>query len=102
MKIALLVPVAAKGRDDVVAVLDVEDFERLGGRKLSLGSHGYAQMRDDKCVILTTGLFCRDTPVGEPPAGVLARHCRQLDGTTRVVDLLAEAPPTSLMVTVTT
>jgi hypothetical protein len=33
---------------------------------------------------------------------VLARHCRQLDGTTRVVDLLAAAPPTSLMVTVTT
>jgi hypothetical protein len=26
MRIALLVPVAAKDRDDVVAVLDVEDF----------------------------------------------------------------------------
>jgi hypothetical protein len=42
--IALLVPVSAKDRDDVVAVLDFEDFTRLDGRKLSLGSHGYAQM----------------------------------------------------------
>jgi hypothetical protein len=36
----------------VRAVLDFEDFTRLGGRKLSLGSHGYAQMRDDKPVTL--------------------------------------------------
>jgi hypothetical protein len=52
MTIALLVPVAAKGRDDVIAVLDIEDFTRLDDRKLSLGSHGYAQMWDDKRVTL--------------------------------------------------
>ena len=52
MTIALLVPVAAKGRDDVAAVLDVGDFMRLEGRKLSLGSHGYAQMWDDMLVTL--------------------------------------------------
>jgi hypothetical protein len=48
------------------------------------------------------GLLCRDTPAGELSAGVLSGRCRQPDGTTRVVDLLSEAPPTSLMVTVTT
>jgi hypothetical protein len=52
MTIALLVPVSAKGRDDVVAVLDVEDFVRLERRKLSLGSHSYAQMWDDDLVTL--------------------------------------------------
>ena len=36
----------------VRAVLDFEDFTRLGGRNLSLGSHGYAQMWDDKLVTL--------------------------------------------------
>ena len=36
----------------VRAVLDFEDFTRLGGRKLSLGSHGYAQVWDDKLVTL--------------------------------------------------
>jgi hypothetical protein len=39
MTIGLLVPVSAKDLDDVVAVLDFEDFTRLDGRKLSLGSH---------------------------------------------------------------
>jgi hypothetical protein len=44
----------------------------------------------------TTGLICRDTPADELSAGVLAAgRCRQPDGTTRVVDLLSEAPPTS-------
>ena len=52
MRIALLVPGAAKGRDDVVAVLDAEDFRCLDGRKLSLGSDGSAQMWDDKLVTL--------------------------------------------------
>lgn len=52
MTIALLVPVAAKGRDDVSAVLDIDDFDRLGGRKLSLGSHGYAQMFDDRVTLV--------------------------------------------------
>jgi|HubBroStandDraft_1064217.scaffolds.fasta_scaffold37114_2 hypothetical protein len=52
MTIALLVPVSAKERDDVVAVLDVRDFQRLDGRRLSLGSHGYAQMWDEKLVTL--------------------------------------------------
>jgi hypothetical protein len=47
-----LVPVSAKDRDDVVAVLDFEDFARLDGRKLSLGSHGYAQMRDAELLTL--------------------------------------------------
>lgn len=50
MTIGLLVPVSAKDRDDVVAVLDFEDFTRLDGRKLSLGSRGYAQMWDEKLV----------------------------------------------------
>jgi hypothetical protein len=50
MTIGLLVPVAAKELDDVGAVLDFEDFMRLDGRKLSLGSHGYAQMWDEKLV----------------------------------------------------
>ena len=36
----------------MVAVLDLEDFTRLDGRKLSLGSHGYTQMWDDKYVTL--------------------------------------------------
>ena len=36
MTIALLVPVIAKAGDDMVAVLDFEDFTRLDGRKLSL------------------------------------------------------------------
>ena len=52
MTIALLVPVTAKGRDDVAAALDAADFMRLDGRKLSLGFHGYAQMWDDKLVTL--------------------------------------------------
>ena len=52
MTIALLVPVSAGQRDDVIAVLDAEDFVRLDGRKLSLGSHGYAQMWDEEFVTL--------------------------------------------------
>ncbi len=52
MTITLLVPVSAKDRNDVIAVLDLEDFTRLDGRKLSLGSHGYAQMWDDMLVTL--------------------------------------------------
>jgi hypothetical protein len=52
MTVGLLVPVSAKDRDDVVAVLDFEDFTRLAGRKLSLGSHGYAQMWDEELVTL--------------------------------------------------
>ena len=52
MTIGLLVRVSAKDVDDVVAVLDVEDFVRLERRKLSLSSHGYAQMWDEKLVTL--------------------------------------------------
>ena len=52
MTFGLLVPVAAKDLEDVVAVLDFEDFIRLEGRKLSLGSHGYAQMWDEKLMTL--------------------------------------------------
>jgi hypothetical protein len=52
MTIGLLVPVSAKDVDDVVSILDVEDFVRLERRKLSLGSHGYAQMWDEKLVTL--------------------------------------------------
>jgi hypothetical protein len=52
MTFGLLVPVSAKDLEDVVAILDFEDFTRLDGRKLSLGSHGYAQMWDEKLVTL--------------------------------------------------
>lgn len=52
MTFGLLVPVSAKDLEDVVAVLDFEDFTRLDGRRLSLGSHGYAQMWDDDLVTL--------------------------------------------------
>lgn len=38
-----VVPVKA-GEIYLPSFLDVEDFERLGDRRLSLGSHGYAQM----------------------------------------------------------
>ena len=46
----------------VRAVLDFEDFTRLGGRKLSLGSHGYAQMWDDKLVTLVHRWVVRAKP----------------------------------------
>jgi hypothetical protein len=39
----------AKCRDEYVPVLiDLVDYERLGKRTLSIGSHGYAQMWDGK------------------------------------------------------
>ena len=62
-------PVTAKERDDVVAVLDFEDFTRLGGRKLSLGSHGYAQMWDERLV----------TPVHRWVVGAKPRDGRIVD-----------------------
>lgn len=40
-------PVSA-GELEVVTLMDVEDFERLDGRCLSLGSHGYAQIWADR------------------------------------------------------
>ena len=42
---AVKVPVSANGAD-VFCWLDADVAERLGERKLSLGSHGYAQMWD--------------------------------------------------------
>lgn len=33
-------------------LVDVEDYERLGPRRLSIGSHGYAQMWNGKTVVL--------------------------------------------------
>lgn len=62
MTFGLLVPVAAKDLEDVVAVLDFEDFIRLDGRKLSLGSHGYAQMWDEKLVTLLHRWVVRAKP----------------------------------------
>jgi hypothetical protein len=43
---AIKVPVSANGMAGVFCWLDGEDVERLEGRSLSLGSHGYAQMFD--------------------------------------------------------
>lgn len=41
------VPVSTK-TGFTVTLLDVEDYERLQGRALSLGSHGYAQLWDER------------------------------------------------------
>lgn len=46
------VPVSANGALDVFVWLDKEDAKRIEPRKLSLGSHGYAQMWDGKTVVL--------------------------------------------------
>lgn len=49
---AIKVPVSANGVLGVFCWLDEEDAERLGGRRLSLGSHEYAQMFDNGRVTL--------------------------------------------------
>lgn len=47
------IAVPAKAGDIYVDVLlDEEDVERLAGRKLSIGSHGYAQMWDGQVLLL--------------------------------------------------
>ncbi|MDN5380706.1 AP2 domain-containing protein [Streptomyces sp. LB8] len=48
------VEVPAKNGDDGYAtvLLDLEDAERLAGRRLSIGSHGYAQMWERPHVML--------------------------------------------------
>ncbi|AVH58404.1 MULTISPECIES: hypothetical protein [Streptomyces] len=47
------VEVPAKNGDDYVTVLlDLDDAERLNGRRLSIGSHGYAQMWEAPHVML--------------------------------------------------
>lgn len=48
---AIAVPASA-GDFTVEVLVDQEDFERLAGRKLSIGSHGYAQMWDGKVMLL--------------------------------------------------
>jgi hypothetical protein len=45
------VPVRANGKL-LTCFLDIEDFDRLAGRKLSLGSHGYVQMWSKPHVML--------------------------------------------------
>jgi hypothetical protein len=70
MTMGLLVPVSAKDRDDVVAVLDFGNFTRREGRKLSPGSHGYARMWDEKIVTLV-----RRWVVGAKPRdGLIVDH----------------------------
>jgi hypothetical protein len=49
---AIKVPVSANGVLGVFCWLDEEDVERLAGRRLSLGSHEYAQMFDNGRVTL--------------------------------------------------
>jgi hypothetical protein len=53
----------------VPVLMDPEDIERLGGRKLSVGSHGYAQMWERKTVILVhrwvLGLEHGDRRIGD-------------------------------------
>jgi hypothetical protein len=53
----------------VPVLLDPEDIERLGGRKLSVGSHGYAQMWERKTVTLVhrwvLGLEHGDRRIGD-------------------------------------
>lgn len=43
---------ASAGDEVATVLLDVDDFLRLEGRKLSIGSHGYAQMWDSPHVML--------------------------------------------------
>lgn len=53
----------------VPVLLDAEDVERLGARKLSIGSHGYAQMWERKDVTLVhrwvLGLERGDRRIGD-------------------------------------
>jgi hypothetical protein len=43
---------ASAGDDTVTILMDVDDFVALDGRKLSIGSHGYAQMWNRPGVLL--------------------------------------------------
>lgn len=57
------IAVPAKAGDIYVEVLmDEEDVERLAGRKLSIGSHGYAQMWDDGVTLVHRWIM--NIPVG--------------------------------------
>lgn len=49
---AVRVPVSAGDLEGVFTWLDADDAERLGDRKVSLGSHGYAQIFDDSHMVL--------------------------------------------------
>ena len=53
----------------VAVLMDEEDIQRLGGRRLSVGSHGYAQMWDAKAVTLVhrwvLGLCKGDRRIGD-------------------------------------
>ncbi|WP_051820651.1 MULTISPECIES: HNH endonuclease [Streptomyces] len=51
MRAYVEVPAANSG-DLTLVLLDVEDYERLGPRLLSIGSHGYAQMWNGRTVVL--------------------------------------------------
>jgi hypothetical protein len=48
---AIAIPASA-GDCTVDVLVDQEDFDRLAGRKLSIGSHGYAQMWDGQVMLL--------------------------------------------------
>ena len=65
---AVIVPVRA-GDEILFTVMDAEDAERLGDRRLSLGSHGYPQMFWDGEVMLVhrwiLGLKVRDKCFGD-------------------------------------
>lgn len=56
---------ASAGPDKVVMVLlDVEDFEALNGRSLSIGSHGYAQMWNPPQGVMLLHRWIMNIPVG--------------------------------------
>jgi hypothetical protein len=58
------ISVPAKAGDTYkVVLMDVEDYNRLAGRKLSIGSHGYAQMWNCPGVILLHR-WIMNVPVG--------------------------------------
>lgn len=48
---------ASHGDVFVPVLVDLDDFERLGGRSLSIGSHGYAQMFDGTVQLLHRWIF---------------------------------------------
>jgi hypothetical protein len=57
------IAVPAKAGDTYVEVLmDEEDFERLNGHRLSIGSHGYAQMWEGGVMLLHRWIM--NIPVG--------------------------------------
>jgi hypothetical protein len=56
---------ASAGPDRVAMVLlDVEDYEALNGRSLSIGSHGYAQMWDPPQGVMLLHRWVMGVPMG--------------------------------------